>query len=166
MTDGPFGLGIHSTYKKNTYFPVSICMGSTWNPELANEFGIAMGEEVRACEYHMDLGPGINIDKTPLNGRTFEYLTEDPCLDGQMAVQIVKGIQSQRAAACVKHFAANNQETRRKSVSSEVSEQALQEIYLRAFKKVVQEANPWCIMASYNRINGVYGTESKDLLKN
>ncbi len=165
MTDGPHGVAPHSSkFKRNTYFPTSICLGATWNPDIAEEYGKAVAEETRAVGDHMILGPGVNICRTPVNGRTFEYLTEDPVLNSQLAISVVKGVQGQRISACVKHFAANNQETRRMSVSTEVSERALQEIYLPAFKAVVKEADAWSIMACYNRVNGVFGCENKDLL--
>ncbi len=165
MTDGPFGVGPHSSgLKRNTYFPVNICLGATWNLETAEEFGTALAEETRAAGRHMILGPGINICRTPLNGRTFEYLTEDPYLNKALVVPIVKGIQKQRIAACVKHYVANNQETKRMSVSVEVGERALQEIYLPGFEAAVREGDAWSLMACYNRLNGVYGCENKDLL--
>ncbi|MFX0064533.1 MAG: glycoside hydrolase family 3 C-terminal domain-containing protein [Candidatus Hermodarchaeota archaeon] len=160
MSDGPHGV----RNATSTYFPIAKCRASTWNPELSNEFGKALAKEVRAIGYHMILGPGINIDRTPLNGRTFEYQTEDPYLNKELAIAVVRGIQSQRIAACVKHYLVNNQETNRKSVSVEVSERVLREIYLPAFEAAVKEADTWSIMASYNKINGVYACENKDLL--
>lgn len=166
MTDGPHGVAPHSSYfRKTTYFPTSICMGATFNPEIGYEFGIALAQEVRAIGKHMILGPGINIDRTPLNGRTFEYMTEDPHLNSKMVVPIVKGIQSQRISSCVKHFLVNNQETNRRSVSSEIGERALQEIYLPGFKTAIQEGEAWSVMGSYNKINGVYACENEDTLR-
>ncbi len=164
MADGPFGVGPHYTLKRCTYFPVSICLGASWDIVTAEEFGQVLAEETRAANRHMILGPGVNICRTPLNGRTFEYFTEDPCLNKTMVVPVVKGIQSKRIAACVKHFAANNQETKRTSVSVEVSERALREIYLPAFEGAVKEADAWSLMACYNRLNGVYGCENRSLL--
>lgn len=165
MTDGPHGVGPHSSgWRKSTYFPTSISMGSTWNPEIARTFGEALGRETRASNRHVILGPGVNIQRSPMCGRTFEYLTEDPFLNGELAVAIVEGVQSTRISACVKHFAANNQETRRMSVSAEVSERALQEVYLPAFKAAVTRGNAWSVMACYNRVNGVFGCENHDLL--
>lgn len=166
MTDGPFGVAFHSSLKKCTKFPISKCLASTWNRELAEKQGIAMGKETRAVGRHMLLGPGVNIDRSPLNGRTFEYLSEDPFLAGELASYTVKGIQSQKIAACVKHFAANNQETKRHTVSSEIDERTLHEIYLRSFEIVIKKANPWSIMSSYNRINGLYLTDDVNILKN
>ncbi|NVM31718.1 MAG: glycoside hydrolase family 3 C-terminal domain-containing protein [Candidatus Helarchaeota archaeon] len=167
MVDGPHGVGTLGTYfrKKTTYFPSAICRCATWNPELSEKFGVAIAQEVRDVGYHMLLAPGLNIHRTPLCGRTFEYQTEDPYLNKVMAVAVVKGVQSQRIAACVKHYVCNNQETRRRKVSSEVSERALHEIYLPAFKAVVREADVWSIMGCYNKINGIYGCEHKKLLR-
>jgi beta-glucosidase len=167
MTDGPHGVGaLGSWFKKTTYFPVAICRAATWNPNLSYEFGKAAAQEVRNIGYHMLLAPGINIDRTPLCGRTFEYQTEDPYLNSILATEVVKGIQNQRIAACVKHYACNNQEMNRFKVSAEVSERALQEIYLPAFKSTVTEGNAWSFMACYNKVNGVYGCAHKDLLRN
>ncbi|TFG24129.1 MAG: glycoside hydrolase family 3 protein, partial [Promethearchaeota archaeon] len=105
MCDGPHGIGPHSTGNTAcTYFPVGICRTSTWNPDVAEEFGVALAQEIREIDYHMSLGPGINIIRTPLGGRNFEYQTEDPYLNKVMATHIVKGLQSQRIAACVKHY--------------------------------------------------------------
>jgi beta-glucosidase len=165
MTDGPHGLGaLGSRYKKATYFPVGICRTATWNPALAEQFGINYAHEVRDIGYHMTLGPAINIDRTPLCGRNFEYQTEDPYLNKKMTVPIVKGTQSQRVAVCLKHFAANNQETDRRTVSAEVSERALREIYLPGYEAAVKDADAWSVMGCYNKINGVYGCEHPDLL--
>jgi beta-glucosidase len=165
VTDGPHGVAPHSSSRKrNTYFPTGITMASTWNADLASEFGVALGEETRACGKHVILGPGMNIQRSPLCGRTFEYFSEDPFLAKTMAVAIVKGVQSRRVAACTKHFAGNNQETKRNTASMEISERALQEIYLPAFRGCIEEANVWTVMSCYNKVNGVYGSESKDLL--
>ncbi|MBD3230704.1 MAG: glycosyl hydrolase [Candidatus Lokiarchaeota archaeon] len=166
MTDGPTGVGALGTFflKKTTYFPVAICRAATWNPELSRQFGIAVAQEVRDVGRHCLLAPGINIDRTPLCGRTFEYQTEDPYLNKKLAVAMVEGLQSQRVAACLKHYVANNQEKWRFTVSSEVDERALHEIYFPAFKAAVQEADAWSVMACYNKVNGVYGCENKSIL--
>ncbi len=165
MCDGPHGIGPHSTNNtKCTYFPTGISRTSTWNPKLAEEFGVALGQEIRDIGYHMSLGPGINIQRTPMCGRNFEYQTEDPYLNKIMAIHIVKALQSQRIAACVKHYICNNQETNRYTSSSEVSERALQEIYLPAFKATVREADAWSFMTCYNKVNGTYGCENKNLI--
>ncbi|MBD3190278.1 MAG: glycosyl hydrolase [Candidatus Heimdallarchaeota archaeon] len=165
MTDGPNGVAFHSSFRRNTQFPASKCLSATWNRSLANEYGIAVAQEVRAAGRHVLLAPGINIDRTPLNGRTFEYFSEDPYLTQEIATPFVKGVQSQRIAACIKHYVANNQETDRFLISAEVDERTLEEIYLRAFKEVTREANPWLVMACYNKVNGIYGCEHKKLLK-
>jgi len=165
MCDGPHGIGPHSTNNtKCTYFPTGICRTSTWNPKLAEEFGVALGQEIRDIGFHMSLGPGINIQRSPMCGRNFEYQTEDPYLNKIMAIHIVKALQSQRIAACVKHYVCNNQETNRYTGSSEVSERALQEIYLPAFEATVREADAWSFMTCYNKVNGIYGCENKNLI--
>ncbi|MHA1340584.1 MAG: beta-glucosidase family protein [Promethearchaeota archaeon] len=163
-TDGPNGVAFHSSFKRNTLFPTSICLAATWNRKLSELYGEAVGKETRAAGRHMILAPGINIDRTPLNGRTFEYLSEDPYLSSEMAIPFVKGVQSQRTSACVKHYVANNQETKRMSISAEIGKRALEEIYLKNFKNVVKYADPWCIMACYNKVNGTHGCEHKELL--
>lgn len=166
MTDGPNGAGMHSSgLKRNTFFPKTIALGASWNRKLAEEFGRATAKEVRASGRHLLLAPGINIDRTPLNGRTFEYFSEDPYLTKELAIPMVNGAQGQRIGVCVKHYVANNQEYNRYTVSSEVDERTLNEIYLYAFREVVQEADPWSIMACYNKVNGVYGCEHEELLR-
>ncbi len=166
MTDGPHGIAYDSSGSKlGTYFPTAVCRSATWNLELSHKFGVALAEEAREIGYHMLLGPGINIIRTPLCGRNFEYQTEDPFLNIKMAIPVVKGIQSQKIAACAKHYICNNQETNRLRVSSEISERALQEIYFPAFKAVVKEGKVWSIMSCYNKINGIYGSENKKLLR-
>ncbi|MFW9799721.1 MAG: glycoside hydrolase family 3 C-terminal domain-containing protein [Candidatus Thorarchaeota archaeon] len=166
MTDGPLGVAYQSSgFNKNTRFPATISLAATWNRNLAREIGVAMAREVRAIGRHMLLAPAMNIDRTPLNGRTFEYFSEDPFLTKELAIPFVDGVQSQGIGACVKHFAANNQETDRRSNSSEVDERTLHEIYLRAFRAVVIEAQPWAVMSCFNMVNGVYGSENKYLLR-
>ena len=169
MTDGPHGIGgvgmIGTRLRKNIYFPVSVCRASSWNPELLEKYGQAIAKEIRAIGFHMNLAPGINIVRSPLCGRNFEYFTEDPHLNSKLAVAQVKGVQSQRIAACVKHYAANNQETERWKVNTIVSERALEEIYLPAFEATVREADAWSIMACYNKLNDLHGCENPYLLK-
>ncbi|MFX1529899.1 MAG: beta-glucosidase [Promethearchaeota archaeon] len=166
MHDGPHGVRVDNEGKiKCTYFPSAICRSATWNLDLSEKFGIAIAQEIRDVGAHMLLAPGINIHRTPMCGRTFEYQTEDPYLNKKTAVSVVKGVQSQRIAACIKHFICNNQETNRFTVSSEVSERALQEIYYPAFKTAIQEADAWSVMSSYNKVNGIYSAENKHLLK-
>ncbi|MHA1963223.1 MAG: beta-glucosidase [Candidatus Thorarchaeota archaeon] len=166
MTDGPLGVAMHSSgRRKNTRFPATVALAASWNRVLMDEIGTAMGSEVRAVGRHILLAPGMNIARTPLNGRTFEYFSEDPYLTKELVIPLVKGVQSQRIGACLKHYAANNQEIDRRSSSSEVDERTLQEIYLRAFRAVVKEANPWSVMTCYNMVNGVYGSENKYLIQ-
>jgi beta-glucosidase len=166
MYDGPHGVRPDTMgEKKTTYFPSAICRAATWDKDLSYEFGKAIAKEVREVGAHMLLAPGINIQRTPMNGRTFEYQSEDPYLNKILAVATVKGIQSQRIAACVKHYICNNQETNRFTVSSEVGERALQEIYLPAFKATVQEADAWSFMTCYNKVNGIFGSENYNLLR-
>lgn len=166
LTDGPHGVGPHSSgWKRNTYFPTLICMGATFNRQLAKQFGTALAEETRACGKHQILGPGMNIQRSPACGRTFEYLSEDPYLNKELAKEIIAGIQSRRIAACAKHFIVNNQETRRFGVNVNVSKRALHEIYFPAFKAAVEEGGVWSVMACYNRINGKLGSEHQHILK-
>ncbi len=166
VTDGPLGVARHSSwFKKNTRFPATVSLAASWNRALARSVGIAMGKEVRACGRHALLAPGINIHRTPLCGRTFEYFSEDPFLTKELAVPFVKGVQSQDIAACAKHFAANNQEIDRKTMSAEIDERTLHEIYLRAFRALARDADVWSFMTCYNMVNGVYGAENEYLIK-
>jgi beta-glucosidase len=166
MTDGPLGISQHSSMlRKNTKFPAGINLAASWNRKLAYECGEAIGREARDIYRLCVLGPGINIGRTPLNGRTFEYYSEDPYLTKEIAIPFVKGIQSQRIAACPKHYVANNQETNRHTIDVQVDERTLHEIYLRAFKEIVEEADPWTIMTAYNLVNGEYLHGSYKLLK-
>jgi beta-glucosidase len=165
LTDGPRGIGFHSTGKRCTAFPSGIAQAATWDTVLMARLGEALGKECRATGGRTLLGPAINITRTPLCGRTFEYLSEDPHLNSRLVVPLVQGIQRQGVAACIKHFAVNNQESNRVRVSAEVSERALQEIYLPAFRAAVEEADAWAVMAAYNGINGTPACENEDLLK-
>jgi len=166
LTDGPHGIGTGAfLLKEMTYYPVAICRAATWNTELSYKFGESIAEEARAIGRHMVLAPGINIIRTPLCGRNFEYQTEDPFLNSKMAVEFIKGVQSKRISACVKHFIANNQEYNRFKVSSEISERALQEIYYPAFKASIEEANAWSVMTCYNKVNGIHGSEHYHLIR-
>lgn len=173
MTDGPHGLrkqvasndhlGIAQSVPA-TCFPPAVALGSTFDPELAERVGQALGEECQVEDVAVLLGPGINIKRSPLCGRNFEYFSEDPVVAGAMGTGWVRGIQSRGVGASLKHFAANNQERDRLRVSADVDERTLREIYLRAFRRVVTDAQPWTVMCSYNRINGVYASENPWLL--
>jgi beta-glucosidase len=166
MTDGPLGISMHSSFfRKNTRFPGGICLASTFNRHLAHEFGSAVGKEARSIGKHAILAPGINIHRTPFNGRTYEYFSEDPYLTKEIAIPYVKGVQSQRIASCLKHYVANNQETNRYIVSAEIDERTLHEIYLRAFMEIIKEADPWMIMTAYNKVNGQYLHTNRKLLR-
>ena len=147
-----------------TCFPTASALGSSWDPELARQVGAAIGAEARAQGLAAVLGPGINIKRSPLCGRNFEYFSEDPHLAGLMGAAMVDGLQSQQVGGCVKHFAANNQETDRMRVSADVDERTLREIYLPAFEHVVTVARPWLVMCSYNKVNGVYASQHHWLL--
>ena len=161
MADGPHGVRCEI---KSTYFPSAIGLAASWNQDLAYTYGQALAEEVRAVGRHCVLAPGINIHRTPLCGRNFEYFTEDPFLNSKMVVPLVKGIQSKRIAACVKHYLCNNTEKRRRFSNSIVDERALEEIYYPGFKAAVSEANVCMIMGAYNKVNGHYVYSNKHFL--
>jgi len=172
VADGPHGLRVEiegeqidlANSHPATCFPPAVALGSTWNPELVRRVGVALGEESAALGVGVLLGPGINIKRSPLCGRNFEYLSEDPHLTGALGAAYVAGIQSVGVGACIKHFAANNQETDRMRVNVEVDERTLREIYLRAFEAIVREVQPWSIMGSYNFVNGTAMSENKRIL--
>lgn len=148
-----------------TYLPCNMALAATWNRQLAYESGSILGEEARGRGKDVILAPGINIVRTPLCGRNFEYMSEDPYLIGEIATPFVQGVERHDVAACVKHFVANNQETERLSVSVEMDEKALREIYLPAFEKVVKEGKVKTIMSAYNRFRGDFCSESSYLMK-
>lgn len=163
MTDGPNGArGAGGTLDgvKAACFPVGIALASTWNTALVERVGEALGQEARSKGARVLLAPTINIHRSPLNGRNFECYSEDPYLSGRMAVAYIRGVQSQGVGATVKHFVCNDSEYQRHSISSEVDERTLREIYLAPFQAAVQEAGPWAIMAAYNKVNGTFASEN------
>ena len=173
LSDGPHGLRKQdeTTYQigpdesiKAVCFPTASAMACSFDRELIYKVGTALGEECQSEDINVLLGPGINMKRSPLCGRNFEYYSEDPYLAGELGAAFVNGVQSQGAGTSLKHFAANNQEWRRMSISSEMDERTLREIYLAAFENVVKKAQPWTIMCSYNRINGTYSCENGWLL--
>lgn len=164
--DGPAGVRIGPECGVcTTAFPCSTALAATWNTELVEAVGHAGGEELKENNLCVWLTPAINIHRNPLCGRNFEYYSEDPYLVGEMAGAMVRGIQSNRVGACVKHFACNNKETNRKHCDSRVSERALREIYLKGFERIVKKEQPWSMMSSYNVINGYRASEAKELLE-
>ena len=173
MSDGPVGLrkqagagdhlGLNASVPA-TCFPTAATMANSWDLELGEALGKALGEEAAANDVHVVLGPGLNIKRSPLCGRNFEYFSEDPYLSGKMAASYIKGIQSNGVAACPKHYAVNSQELRRMSMDSVLDERTMREIYLTGFEIAVKEGNAQAIMSSYNMVNGVYANENAHLL--
>ena len=163
VADGPTGVRSNEG-EPATVFPVGVAMAATWNPELAREVGAAIGREALALDNRVILAPTVNIVRTPLWGRNFETYSEDPFLAGRLGAAFVDGLQSEGVGASLKHYAANNQEENRMTVSVEMGERTLREVYLAAFEHVVKSANPWTVMASYNKVDGVYATENRRLL--
>ncbi|MBT1164722.1 beta-glucosidase GluB [Bifidobacterium felsineum] len=174
MSDGPHGvrrqlgegdhLGLGAS-KPATCFPTAGTVANSWDPELAEEMGEALGKEAHDLDVNVLLGPGLNIKRNPLCGRNFEYYSEDPIVAGRMAAGLIRGIQSNGVSACPKHFAVNSQELRRQASNSVIDERTMREIYLTGFEIAVREAAPMTIMTSYNEINGVYAHENKHLLQ-
>jgi beta-glucosidase len=174
VSDGPHGLRVQDDDNPDhlglgrslpaTCFPPAVTLASSWDPRLIRSIGMALGREARSLGVDVVLGPGIEIKRSPLCGRNFEYYSEDPLLTGRLAGAMVGGLQSQGVGACVKHFACNTQETDRLRVSADVDERSLREIYLRAFELAIREGHPWAVMSAYNRINGVFASENSWLL--
>ena len=175
MNDGPHGLRTQPQNGDNlglgqslpaTCYPPAVGLGSSWNRELLERVGRAIG--VEAIEQGVDivLGPGVNIKRSPLCGRNFEYFSEDPLVSGELGAAWVRGVQSVGVGTSLKHFAANNQETARMTVSAEVDERTLREIYLPAFERIVTREQPWTVMCSYNLVNGEYASQNHWLLTN
>ena len=174
LSDGPHGvrkqagasdhLGINPS-EPATCFPTASAVASSWDPALGEEIGEALGQEAAAQDVAVLLGPGLNVKRSPLCGRNFEYFSEDPYLSGKMAAAYIRGIQANGVAACPKHFAANSQELRRMATDSVVDERTLRELYLTNFEIAVKEGAPKTIMTSYNLVNGTYANENPHLLK-
>ncbi len=169
MTDGPHGVRASNPETgrmvgPTTAFPTGISMGAAWNPDLVEEVGQALGEETRAMGCDILLGPCVNIVRHPLGGRNFETYAEDPYLAGRTAVGFIKGVQSRGVGTSLKHFALNNYEIERFRASTQVDERTMREIYLAQFEMAVREAQPWTVMCSYNRINGVYASQNDTLM--
>ncbi|MEG2602530.1 MAG: glycoside hydrolase family 3 N-terminal domain-containing protein, partial [Carnobacterium sp.] len=174
LSDGPHGLrkqegaadhlGLNASLKA-TCFPTAATIANSWDEELGEEIGRSLGAEARNSDVHVVLGPGLNIKRNPLCGRNFEYFSEDPYQAGKMAAAYTRGIQENGVVACPKHFAANSQETRRMTVDSIIDERTLHEIYLTGFEIAVKEGKAKSIMSAYNKVNGIYANEDKELLR-
>ncbi|MBV9921349.1 MAG: glycoside hydrolase family 3 protein, partial [Pseudonocardia sp.] len=174
VSDGPHGLRVQDDDNPDhlglgrslpaTCFPPAVTLASSWDPQLIRDVGAALAREARSLGVDVVLGPGIEIKRSPLCGRNFEYYSEDPLLTGRLAGAMVQGLQSEGVGACVKHFACNTQETDRHRVSADVDERTLREIYLRAFELTIREVNPWAVMSAYHRLNGVYASQHPWLL--
>lgn len=171
VSDGPHGVrrvpDVHSMGMKSlpaTCFPTASCLASTWDVDLIQQMGMALADECIALNVDVLLGPGANMKRSPLGGRNFEYFSEDPYLAGEMAASFINGVQSKGVGVSLKHFAVNNQEFQRFSISAEVDERTLHEIYLPAFEKAVKQAQPWTVMCSYNKVNGTFASEHYELL--
>ncbi|MCB0563925.1 MAG: glycoside hydrolase family 3 C-terminal domain-containing protein [Phaeodactylibacter sp.] len=172
MTDGPTGLRKATSGKEAglgsslpaTCFPTASALGASWNTGLIFEVGQAIGRECQAQDVQILLAPGVNMKRSPLGGRNFEYFAEDPVLSGEMAAAFIRGVQSEGVGTSLKHFAVNNQEFERMFISAELDERSLREAYLPAFRIAVKKANPWTVMCAYNKVNGIYASEHAYLL--
>lgn len=170
-SDGPHGVrrqpNVHDMGAKSlpaTCFPTASCVSASWDVDLIHEMGQALAEECIALDVDMLLGPGTNMKRSPLGGRNFEYFSEDPYMAGEMAASFINGVQSLGVGTSLKHYAANNQEFQRFSISAEVDERTLRELYLPAFETAVKKSQPWSVMCSYNKVNGTFASEHKVLL--
>jgi beta-glucosidase len=166
VTDGPNGArgAWGNMGPASVATPVGIALGATWNPELVEKVGNVLADELKAKGAHILLAPTVNIHRTPIAGRNFECYSEDPFLSGMLASAYIKGIQSRGVGACIKHFVANDQEYERHSMSSEVDERTLREIYLEPFRIAIRNSNPWSVMSAYNRVNGTYACQNDHTL--
>ncbi|RKY24925.1 MAG: glycosyl hydrolase [Planctomycetota bacterium] len=169
LSDGPHGIRQDASENRDDYYvtamPVGVALAATWNIEMARLMGNVIGAEARNCNKQVLLGPGVNMMKTPLCGRNFEYYSEDPYLAGKIAVEYIKGVQQNDVAACAKHYALNNQEKNRCFVDARPDERTLREIYLPAFEMAVKEGKVWCVMGSYNKVRGKWSCENKHLAR-